>query len=264
MLLVKQITRKLPGLALKLHQARIAETPEHYVKRSLTLSVMLTVTLLLIVFGFLKNFWILILFPIVFVISFVYFLRYVDNRIITIRAMVNKEIVFAGRFLIIELESGVPLYDAFTNMAKNYEHVGFYFREVVEKVDFGTSLEEALNETIITTPSPELRKMLWQVLNSMKTGSDVSGSLTVVLDQIVREQKILVNEYGRKLNPLAMFFMMIAIIIPSLGIVMMIVMATFIGFKLTFGVLMGILLVLAFIQFMFLALIKSSRPAVDI
>jgi len=149
------------------------------------------------------------------------------------------------------------------NLVKNYEHVGFYFREIVEKVDFGTSLEDSLNETIIMTPSPELRKVLWQVLNSMRTGADIAGSLTVVLDQIVREQKILVNEYGRKLNPLAMFFMMIAIIIPSLGIVMLIVMATFLGFSLTLGVLCALLVGMAFVQFMFLALIKSSRPAVD-
>jgi flagellar protein FlaJ len=181
-----------------------------------------------------------------------------------IRANVNKEIVFAGRFLIIEISSGVPLYTAFTNMARNYKHVGIYFSEIVEKVDFGTSLEDAINEVIITSPSPELRKMLWQVLNSLKTGADVSNSLTIVLDQIVREQKIYVNEYGRKLNPLAMFYMMIAIIIPSLGIVMLIVLATFMGFKLTMGVLLGILLFLAFVQFMFLAMIKSSRPAVDL
>jgi flagellar protein FlaJ len=261
---VKTIARKIPALGLKLHQARIGQTPEEYVKKSLFSSLFVTFAVVLITFGFTKSPFALLIFPPIFLIVFVYFLRFVDNKILAIRAQVNKEIVFAGRFLIIEVESGVPMYNAFVNMARNYEHVGFYFKEIVEKVDFGTSLEDSLNETIIMTPSPELRKVLWQVLNSMKTGADIGNSLTVVLDQIVREQKIMVNEYGRKLNPLAMFFMMIAIIIPSLGIVMLIVMATFLGFKLTLGILFGILLMMAFVQFMFLALIKSSRPAVEI
>ncbi|MFH1916697.1 MAG: type II secretion system F family protein [Nanoarchaeota archaeon] len=263
-MLIKNITRKIPGLSLKLHQARIADTPEYYVKKTLFSSVFFSVAIVMIIFGFTKKPAVIIAFPFIFIISFLYFIKYADNKIIGIRSKVNKEIVFAGRFLIIEISSGVPLYTAFSNMAKNYTHVGPYFSEIVEKVDFGTSLEDAINETILTTPSPELRKMLWQVLNSLKTGADVSHSLTVVLDQIVREQQILVKEYGRKLNPLAMFFMMIAIIIPSLGIVMLIVLATFMGFTLTMGVLMVLLTVLAFIQFMFLAMIKNSRPAVDI
>lgn len=263
-MLLRNISKKIPGLALKLHQARIADTPEEYVKKTVFSAGMLSLALIFILFGFTKSPFAIIIFPISFLISFFYFLKIADNKIVSIQSNVNKEIVFAGRFLIIEIGSGVPLYTAFTNMARNYKHVGPYFSEIVEKVDFGTSFEDAINEVIITTPSPELRKMLWQVLNSLKTGADVSNSLTTVLDQIVREQKIYVNEYGRKLNPLAMFYMMIAIIIPSLGIVMLIVLATFMGFNLSMGILLGILLFLAFIQFMFLAIIKSSRPAVDI
>jgi hypothetical protein len=45
----------------------------------------------------------------------------------------------------------------------------------------------------------------------------------------MKEQKISVQDYGKKLNPLAMFYMMIAIIIPSLGVTMIVVLATFLG-----------------------------------
>ncbi|MFH1073131.1 MAG: type II secretion system F family protein [Nanoarchaeota archaeon] len=264
MLIYRKIARRVPALSLKLRQARIADTPELYVQKTITISLLLTLTLLFVVFGVLKSYKVVFIFPFLFVMSFMYFIRAVDNKIEVIKGRINKEIVFAGRFMIIELESGVPVYKCFQNMAKSYEYVGIYFSEIVEKVDFGTTLEDALNETIIMTPSSDLRKLLWQVLNSMKTGADVTNSLNRVIEQIVREQQIAVKEYGRKLNPLAMFYMMIAIIIPSLGIVMLIVMATFIGFQLTLGVLVTMLIVMAFIQFMFLAVIRSSRPAVDI
>jgi len=260
----KLLAKNIPGLGLKLHQAGIGDDVEYYVKKTFMSAVMVSAAIILIIFGFVKSPKVLIAMPVIFVVAFIYMLRYVDNKINGIKGHIGKEIVFAGRFLIIELESGVPMYNAFENMAKNYEHVGSFFGEIVEKVDFGTTLDEAINETIITTPSPDLRKILWQLLNSLKTGADVTKSLTIVLDQIVREQQIMVTEYGRKLNPLAMFYMMIAIIIPSLGIVMLIVLGTFMGFKLTLGILSTILILLSFIQFMFLAIIKSSRPAVDI
>ncbi|MBU1975838.1 MAG: type II secretion system F family protein [Nanoarchaeota archaeon] len=258
------IAKKIPGLGLKLHQAGMIDDADTYIKKTFFSAFLLSFSTVFIVFGFLKSFKILIALPIIFLLAFMYLLRYVDTRISQTKADIGKEIVFSGRFLIIELESGVPMYNAFVNMGKNYKYVGRYFTEVVEKVDFGTTLDSALNEVIVMTPCPNLRKIMWQLLNSLKTGADVASSLTIVLDQIVREQKIMVEEYGRKLNPLAMFYMMIAIIIPSLGIVMMIVLATFMGFELTLGSLSVILLALAFMQFMFLGIIKNSRPAVDI
>jgi len=105
--------------------------------------------------------------------------------------------------------------------------------------------------------------MLWQLLNSLKTGSSISAALTSVFDQIVREQQIAVKEYGRKLNPLAMFYMMVAVIVPSLGTIMFVVLTTFIGVELDLAMFFIIIAALWFVQFMFLAIIKSSRPAVD-
>jgi flagellar protein FlaJ len=106
--------------------------------------------------------------------------------------------------------------------------------------------------------------VLWQILNSLRTGADISKSLSNILDQIAREQIIEVKEYGRKLNPLAMFFMVVAIILPSLGITMFIVLTTFISVNIDLAALLAIALVLGFIQFMFFSMIKSSRPAVEL
>jgi hypothetical protein len=37
-------------------------------------------------------------------------------------------------FLIIEIESGVPLYNAIYNIEKNYKVIGAYFGDIVNKV----------------------------------------------------------------------------------------------------------------------------------
>jgi flagellar protein FlaJ len=165
--------------------------------------------------------------------------------------------------LIIEIQSGVPLYDAFINLSKNYETIGKYFKEITDKVNMGTSMEDALNETVDLTPSPEFRRVLWQVVNSLRTGSNIADSLISVIDQITKEQNIKMKEYGRKLNPLVMFYMMIAVILPSLGITMTIVLSTFMNIELGLPVLLFIAFFLGFVQFMFLSIIKFSRPAIE-
>jgi flagellar protein FlaJ len=260
MLIYRKIAKTIPDLQLRLRQARMIDTDEQYIKKTWFTAMYLGLGILIVFFAFSKSWQVILFYPIIFFLLFLYFLKYVDVKISRIKSRVNQEIIFAGRFLIIELESGVPLYNAFKNVAKNYEIIGPYFGEIIEKVDLGTTLEDAINESISMTPSPNLRKVLWQLLNSMKTGSDVTTALGVVVDQIVREQQILVKEYGRKLNPIAMFYMMMAIIVPSLGTTMIVVLATFMGLRLSLLVLMFLAGLIGFLQFMFLSIIRSIRP----
>ncbi len=260
MKLYKLLSRRLPGLRLKLLQARMEDTPEYYLRKTFFTAFILAFGLCFVAFTFYPHPIVFAFFPFLFILAAFYLIGYVDLRIEHLKKDISTELVYAGRFLIIELESGVPAYQAFKNLAKNYEVIGVYFRDLVEKIDLGTSLEDALNELITVTPSPDLRRLLWQLLNSIKTGSEASTALSSVLDQIVREQQIAVKEYGRKLNPLAMFYMMIAIIVPSLGTIMLIILASFMGFNLSLVVYMAIAFLIGFLQFMFLALIRSSRP----
>jgi len=150
------------------------------------------------------------------------------------------------------------------NVSKVYPTIGSYFGAIIDQINMGTSMEDAINETLELVPSADLRKILWQILNSIKTGADVTGALNSVLDQIINEQKIEVEEYGRKLNPLAMFYMLMAVIMPSLGSTMLIIFASFMGIRLGLSILLTIIGLLGFMQFMFYGLIKSSRPAVDL
>jgi flagellar protein FlaJ len=202
--------------------------------------------------------------PIVWAIFFNYFIKAPNVKIHKLEKSINKEIVFASRFLIIEIESGVPIYNCFVNISRVYPAIGVYLKGIVDRVNMGTSMEDAINEAIEMVPSSNLRKFLWQILNAIKTGADVTQALNSVLEQIIKEQKIEVEEYGRKLNPLAMFYMLIAVIVPSLGTTMLIIFSSFMGFKLTMPVLLTLVGLIGFMQFMFYALIKSSRPAVEL
>jgi len=201
--------------------------------------------------------------PIVFFMMFLYMIKLPDLKISRKDKEVSREILFAGRFLIIELESGVPLYNAMINVSKNFKVVGRYFKELTDKVDLGTSMEDALNEAVEFVPSNDLRKILWQIINSIRTGSNVSQSLYSVINQITKDQINEVNKYGKKLNPLAMFYMIIAVILPSLGVTMLIILSSFIKFELSLTILLLLAGFLGFVQFMFIAMVKFSRPPIE-
>ncbi len=265
----KKIAEQLPAIAAKLHQAGIQQTPKDFVKKTFVSSFYLTTGIYVLFLAVLLKLqvlvWLLyVVYPLIFLLIFFYLLKFPDVQILKKEREIGKEIVFAGRFLIIELQSGISLYDAIRNTAKNYEVLGKYFTEIIHKVDMGTPLEDAINETITTNPSRELRKVLWQIVNSLKTGSDVIISLRSAVDAIVREQTIAVQEYGKKLNPLAMFYMVIGIIVPTLGITMLVVLSTFVSIKIDLTTLILIALAIAFVQLFFISIIKSSRPAVEI
>lgn len=259
----QQLAKKFPDLKIKLRQAAIFDEPEVYMKKTVSTALMFSFGLSMVLFTFFPSILALLFIPVFFPFMFLYFMKYVDVKIERIRRKMDQEIIFAGRYLIIELESGVPIHKVFEDIEMNYKYIGFYFGEILNKVYLGTSMEDAINDTIIDSPSSNLRRILWQVLNSLKTGTEVSTALNSIIDQMVREQTIAVQEYGKKLNPLAMFYMMIAIILPSLGITMLVIMATFIGINISLPFFITIAGFIGLIQFLFLSLIRSSRPPIS-
>lgn len=263
-MLYKRIVSNFPDLKTSLLRANMNISPEQYVKETVFYAVFLSLSILIIIFMFVKSLFVFYFFPILFLLMFFYAFNRVYVLAKKLEQQISKEVVFAGRFLIIELESGIPLYNTFENIGKNYRYVGIYFNNIIEKVKLGTSLEDSINETIEICPSDNLRKLLWQILNSISTGADIASALNSVLENIVREQNIAMKEFGNKLNPLAMFYMMIAVIIPSLGITMLIVFSSFVNIKLNLLSMIVIAVAIGFLQLMFLMMIRNSRPNVDI
>ena len=262
------IAIRFPNLKYNLKKAGMNYKPEEFIKRTflsafyMTTGIVVFLTLILAKFNVLKGIMVIFI-PVIFFILFSYLLKFPEVKISGKEKGICKEIVFAGRHIIIELESGVPLYNALINTSKNYEVVGGYLKEIINKIDLGTSMEDALTEAVEYIPSNDFRRLLWQILNSVRTGSDISRSLVSALDRISREQRILVNKYSKKLNPFAMFYMIIAVILPTLGITVLVVLSSLVELQITLTIFMVMALLLAFVQFMFLSVIKFSRPAIE-
>jgi len=261
-----QITRKFPDLDIKLKQADIYDKPHEFIKKTFIGSLYFSFGICIWFFLMLPKFkfFILFSFPFVFLLMFFYLMKIPDAKLMKKGKNIDREIVFAGKFMIIELNSGVSLYQVMQNIAKNYGGIGEYFTKIVQDIDLGTETQEAINNAIISNPSDNFRKVMWQLSNSISTGSNISLSLNTVLDQISKNQMIEVEKYGKKLNPIATFYLMLAVIIPSLGMVMGVVFASFMNIRLSLTSFILIAFMFMLFQFMFYAIIKVNRPAVDI
>ncbi len=268
-LLAKRLARSFPRLKSDLAQANMDISVEDFIAKTLQSSLILSIGLIvlfLIILGIIgaSPLFLILIVPGVILASFFYLLQLPKTKTKKVQREIDKEIVYAGRFLLIELTAGVPLYDAINNVANSYKKVGRYFSQITRKVESGTTMEIALDEVISETPSENFRKLLWQINNTLRTGSDINTSLQAIIEQISREQLIEVQEYARKLNPMVMFYLMLAVIVPSLGITMLALLSTFVKLNISLGLLIGIAILIGIIQFGFFSSIRLSRPGVEI
>ncbi|MEA3255654.1 MAG: type II secretion system F family protein [Candidatus Altiarchaeota archaeon] len=175
----------------------------------------------------------------------------------------EKNLLFALRTILVQIRSGIPVFDAFVSIATgDYGQISNEFRIVIEKSRAGIPVIDALEELAVRNPSIYFRRAIWQLLNAIKSGSDVGDNLIVIIESISKEQMVQIETYKSVLNPLAMMYMMIAVITPSLGITIMIILSTFPGMeKLGNETIFWLLLVgIIFMQFIFMNIIKSRRP----
>lgn len=266
-MIIQILARKFPFLQTNLLQANMTQTPEEFIKKnlltSLIVSITLTLSFLMVFYRLEVNllFGLLIL-PVSFIGMFFFFINSPKGKSNKIIREIDQEIVYAGRFLLIELSAGIPLFDAIKDVDKSYPVIGKYFRHIVNKVESGKPIEIALNEVIELTPSANFRKVLFQILNSIKTGGDVSLALESITEQISKEQLIKIKEYGKKLNPMVLFYLLVAVIAPSLGVAIIALMSTFTGFSLSLNNLIAINVVIALLQLMFLSMLGGLRKGI--
>ncbi len=174
---------------------------------------------------------------------------------------VEKHLVFALRTILIEIKSSVTLFDALQTIAiGNFGEISKEVKKTIEKIATGTIEDEALDELAVRNPSLFFRRAIWQIVNGLKAGADISSVLSTIVGSLANEQKTQVKLYGAALKLLSLVYMMIGVIVPALGLTLLIILSTFPQIKIQeiyFWVMLALLIVG---QFMYLGMIKSKRP----
>ncbi|MDE1856870.1 MAG: type II secretion system F family protein [Candidatus Micrarchaeota archaeon] len=270
-LYVEGIGNKRKGLEQVLKEQKIATSLYDFVERMIIISAMLAAVIGIVIILLFVNtgqnpvlgvvFGAVIAFA-VFQMALTNFLSYPEHRTKVSTKNIERDILFASRDMIISLRSGMPLFNAITSVSTGYGEASKEFAKIVEKVQLGTPLEEALDLTIAQTQSDSFRRIMLQASVSIKAGADVVSALQSVIDQLSQERIIELRRYGQKLNAIAMFYMLFGVILPSMGIAVLTILTTFIAiFQVNATVLEFAVVGIIFLQVMFLVLIQNSRPS---
>ncbi|MEA2036371.1 MAG: type II secretion system F family protein [Nanoarchaeota archaeon] len=176
---------------------------------------------------------------------------------------IEKNLLAALQNILVQLNSGVPLFDILVNISKGgYGGVSKEFSKVVKAINAGKPQIETLENMAAINPSLFFRRAIWQLVNGMKSGANMSNVINEIINLLSEEQILQIQRYGSRLNPLAMFYMLMVVIVPSLGMTSLIILASFISLsefatKFMFWGLYGFVI---FFQIMFMGIIKSKRP----
>jgi len=267
--LVRYVGRKLPYLKHELLEAHISITHQEFIARMLKLSFIYAFTLsVLSIFPLQKAgiapIFALFLFPVLFFFLFL-MQKNIPKAAIRRRAKeMDNEVMFAGRYLLIKLSSGRPLFNALIDASNSYGVASKYFKEIVDDITFGTNIEQALENAQNLSPSKSFKKILFQINNALKVGIDVTQSLESTLQEIQSDQEIEIQRYGKKLSSVAMFYMLGAIVIPSLGLTIFVVVASLLNIALNTAVYIALVVFIIMIQSFFITLFKKIRPTVNL
>ena len=198
--------------------------------------------------------------------AFVAFSQINYPRIFVVRRQrdIEKNLLPALEDIMVQLNSGIPLFEVLVNIsASDYGELSEEFKKAVKEINAGSPEQEVLANLSKNNPSPFFKRTLWQISNGMNAGSDMTQVIRDSIKSLNEEQLIQIQNYGNKLNPLMVFYMLVAVIVPALSITFLTIFSSMVNLdelttKLLFA---GLFVLVVFIQIMFLGLIKSKRPS---
>ncbi len=203
-----------------------------------------------------------IILPLFFAFSFYSSLYSPKTKTLKDARLIDSELPYALRHLLIEVKSGIPIYQGMVAISDGYGKVSVNIKDILREINGGKSEIEALEENITRNPSFTYRKSFWQIINAMKTGTALESTMQSTVDNIIKEQILSIKRYGHELNPYTLMYMMIGVIVPSLGITFIMLLSSFTGMTLGKSTFYAILVGLALFQLLFLNIVKTKRPLV--
>lgn len=267
--LVQRISSFFPKLKKEIRIAHLKTTPQEFVYKSLKFSLPFSLGLTVLFFFIADKAGLpLILIPAVFIVLFFLVFNFqflkLKAKITQRQKEIDQEVLFVGQFLLIKLYSGRPLLNALIDTSESYGVASKYMKEIVNDINTGSSLEDALENAMVYSPSEKFRKILFHVNNALKLGIDVTGPLNSVLEEITAEQDIEIKRYGKKLNTIVIFYMLAAVVMPSIGMTIFIVISSFINFNISVTHFLVVILFIVIIQITFISVFKGVRPTVNL
>jgi len=198
--------------------------------------------------------------------GFVFFSQMSYPKVYVLRKQreLDKNLLPAMQDMLIQMNSGIPLFNILVNISySEYGALSEEFKEAVKEISAGEPQEDVLKDMAEKSASVFVRRTLWQLSNGLRAGSDMAIVIKDSLKSLNEEQIIQIQNYGNKLNPLIVFYMLISVIIPALSITFLTILSSMVNLPgiMTILLFLGLFVFVVLIQIMFLGVIKSRRPS---
>jgi archaeal flagellar protein FlaJ len=198
--------------------------------------------------------------------TFVFILRIIYPKVYSNRRQrdIEKNIIPALSDMLVQLTSGIPLFTIMINLSsESYSSLSDEFKKAVKRINAGLPQVDVLEELGEQNPSIYFRRALWQISNGMRAGSDITVVIKDTIKSLNEEQFIQIQNYGNKLNPMIMFYMLSSVILPALGVTFLTVITSLVSVpqQTTQFFFLMLFFFVIFVQIMFLGVIRSLRPS---
>ncbi|MFC2154466.1 type II secretion system F family protein [Candidatus Altiarchaeota archaeon] len=198
------------------------------------------------------------------VLVFFYILYAPKVKISSRGRKIDKHLEYMLKDMQVQLTAGVPLFDTLVNISRGqYGECSNIADGVVQEVQSGKSVIEVLDDVGMWSPSDYLRKVLWQIVNAVRSGSDMVRALEAIAVDIRVEKENKIKAYGQELNLWGLIYLMAAVIVPSMGVTLLVILSSFIGGSVIDETMFWTIMVgLIIFQMVFISFVSSKRPEV--
>ncbi len=174
---------------------------------------------------------------------------------------IEKNFLYALRHMLIQVRGGTPVFNSMVSVSEaGYGEISNEFLRVVREINTGKSMTDTLEAMALRNPSIYLRRMIWQMVNALRTGSDMGKTLDVILRQFTAEQRVLIQKFAKELGPWAMMYMMVTVVFPTLGITLFLIISSLSSLQLNDAALFSFVGISIVIQYFFIQFLKTKRP----
>lgn len=266
---VRGLVRKHPELKTKLKKAGDVKTPFQFMHQTLIMTTFSSILLFVIIYLILKNNIIFLAIGIIIAIILIplifrFWLGYVDVQIRKYARELDDDILFISEYFLVSIESGLPLGNSIKRLSRLKRAGGTFFKGVYNDFNTGKDLEQALGDASFYCPSEDLKILLKKLKDSLDIGIDLRLILNNFIIESSEKKVIEVKNYAKKLNPLIMIYLIMGVVVPSLGITFFILTATILEITPTFLrlILTFVFLLMFGFQYGAYSLFKFSRATV--
>ena len=265
-----KIKKWLPRLEVELKQADMSLDAREFCadifkKTIISFAVSIVCITIVIFLIELQQFLLPVLFGIMLIHIFMFYSRIKLVRYMAIKRLksIDSHLLATLERIQIGLNAGISLFDLFVFISKsNYGEVSREFEKTVERITAGEDQVSVLEDICQNNPSIIFKKDMGLLINGIKSGGDLRGTLKEIISDLSKKEVNDIRGYGQRLHLLSFLYMIVVVVLPTLGVIFLSILFSFISIGKTYSMVIFIALLgtIFFFQIFFMGLIEVNKP----